>query len=76
MADDSMWTYNSKEGFMDPEHIFRLGEEMMKAQKQANEARAQKMVDELGITRELALYLLGLEGKIEELEKRGRPTES
>ncbi len=57
---------------MESRDIYRLGEEMARAQQQGHEARVQEMVERLGITRELALYLLRLESKIEELAKRGR----
>ncbi len=55
---------------MDFGDIARQRREMEKARQQGYEAAVQKRMQELGVSRELAEYLLGLETRIIELEKK------
>ncbi len=55
---------------MDFGDIARQAREMEKAGQRGYEAAVQKRMQELGISRELAEYLLRLETRIMELEKK------
>lgn len=57
-----------KEGIMDYEEIARQANEMADAGDRAHKEDAQRLVETLNISPELARYLLTLEVRIRELE--------